>query len=122
MTKNAWVGVAALVLYSGFIFYLSSIPTSKFPFPSPLPDKLIHIFIYFGLGAIFNYLLNNLKIRLSQAAMAAAALIFLTAYGFGDEFHQTYTAGRTFDPLDLVADVVGGICAHLIFQGIRSGD
>ncbi|MGH7889166.1 MAG: hypothetical protein ACRENF_01285, partial [Thermodesulfobacteriota bacterium] len=64
MKKRAWLAGIALVLYCGFIFFLSSLPSgsiSSFPFS----DKTKHFFIYLGLGGIFSFFLKNLKWYLS---------------------------------------------------------
>lgn len=113
--KHPWIGTAALVAYSGFIFYLSSLPASQVP-KFPLPDELLHFIIYFGLGVVFSFFLKNLRMELKQIITLIAVILFLGLFGFGDEFHQTYVAGRTFDMLDLIMDIIGGVSGHLLFR------
>ncbi|HOX55235.1 MAG: VanZ family protein [Candidatus Omnitrophica bacterium] len=101
-----WIPV---ILYAGFIFYMSSLPAMTLPISFPHIDKIIHIAEYavFGLllvRAIKNSysLLNNKKIYL-----IVLAIIFL--YGASDELHQLFVSTRVCSGWDLLADVIGGM-------------
>ena len=41
------------------------------------------------------------------------------AYALTDEWHQTYSPGRTSDPMDVLIDAVGVLCGVLIYHIIR---
>ena len=74
MSKHLWLGAIGLVVYSGFIFFLSSIPSNQIPSGLPLPDKLLHFFLYAGLGLIFAYFLNNLQTNLTNGKKVITTL------------------------------------------------
>ncbi len=113
MKKRAWLAGIALVLYCGFIFFLSSLPASSIS-SYPFSDKAKHFFLYLGLGFIFSYFLKNLKWDISWFAICTAALFFSFIYGLSDEIHQLFVPGRTFDLIDLIADSVGGISGGIM--------
>lgn len=94
----AWAAAVAWMLV---IFWASS--RSEMPgglrLPSvPLADKVVHAFIFGVLGALLT--LGSGRPRL--------ALILTALYGATDELHQLTVGGRDADPLDWVADVIGG--------------
>jgi len=103
---SPWIGGAGLVLYCGFILYVSSLPQSSLPHIS-ISDKLVHFFIYFILGIIFANFLNSLK-KPGVFLLAGATLFFVTFYGTLNEIYQTLIPGRTFDKLDILANIIGG--------------
>ncbi len=69
-------------------------------------DKLAH-FAVFGL-------LATLFARVpSMPALVAFALTSL--YGIGDEWHQSFTAGRSVEFADWCADTLGAACAVVLY-------
>lgn len=116
MRKYIWSRAIVLFVYMGFIFYLSSIPGSSIPSTLSPFDKLIHFFLYLILGLIFANFLSSLKSNLTQILMGFATFFFIAIYGLSDEVHQTFTPGRTFEVLDILVDVFGGITGWLLFQ------
>ncbi len=93
-------------LYALAIFIESSI--SRVPaFPSGFSDKDAHALLYAGLaGLVIRALCGARWSRVSVGA-GAMAIGLAAAYGATDEFHQWFVPGRTADPADWVADVVG---------------
>ncbi|HTT70999.1 MAG TPA: VanZ family protein [Anaeromyxobacteraceae bacterium] len=99
----AWL---AVLLYMGFIFYLSAQS-------DPLPiltkhvwDKLLHSIEYGTLG-----LLLALALRASGASEGTALLLaaaFASLYGASDEVHQAFVPLRDCDIHDWMADTLGG--------------
>lgn len=66
-------------------------------------DKVAHFFIY---GLLATLLLRTSTLReLSRGAWIA--LVLTSLYGVSDEFHQSFTPGRSVDVLDWVADTCG---------------
>ncbi|HEX3036324.1 MAG TPA: VanZ family protein [Thermodesulfobacteriota bacterium] len=124
MRKKAWISATMLVLYCGFIFFLSSIPGDSVP--SSLPsDKIAHFLLYSGLGFVFTYFLSSLEVGLAQVTLGIAVFFFSVIYGLTDEIHQTFTPGRTFESLDMLANVFGGISGwllYLFFSAAGQGD
>ncbi|MGH8046907.1 MAG: VanZ family protein [Chthoniobacterales bacterium] len=101
------------------LFILSSIPNYRFPQPPfSWADKAVHTLI-FATGA---FLLGCAAKRTFHfASWKGAVLIFVTMVliGVGDEFHQTFTPGRSGnDRGDLLADALGALlglgCAALL--------
>lgn len=100
-----------VVLYAGFIFYLSSGPVTV---DIPGNDKLHHM----GEFAILSFLLYQ-ALRSSfknEQPMKIAFLVIILAilYGISDEFHQSFVPTRSSDIYDVVADASGAI----IMQGL----
>ncbi len=96
----------ALLLYCALIFFLSSRPTLPMP-PSVIPfmDKWIHATAYAVMGWLAWHAWRH---RLRAELVAPAAVLFCSLYGISDEWHQSFVPGRDADPLDWLADTVGG--------------
>lgn len=87
-------------------------------------DKILH-FSYFFAGAFCLTIYSLLKLgRVSHKQRWIGLLILFSVIGAADEFHQSFTPGRSGnDPWDWLADVIGvsvGILfantVHQIFQ------
>jgi VanZ family protein len=94
-----------LVVWWLFIFYLTSIPPNKLPNINIIEvDKLVHLFMYGGLGF---WLTLFLGLRGFRGLKLVAVVIFISIiYAFIDEWHQPFV-GRTFSLYDILADVIG---------------
>lgn len=108
---------AAVIVYAGFLFFLSSL---SLPLPLPFApvvglDKVTHLMAY---GLLSYLLFRALHVTFHRAALwriALAAAVLATLYGASDEVHQLYVPNRQTEILDLVADGIGaflmaGIC------------
>lgn len=74
-------------------------------------DKVLHIFLFFGLG-----LLINLTLRSGGKTVLNAfifAILLGSLYGASDEFHQMFVPQRSASTMDWVADVTGILFAQL---------
>jgi VanZ family protein len=115
-----WLSFTAWVIT---VFILSSIPGSRFsPPPFSWADKAVHASI-FATGA---FLLFAACCRtFGTTSWKAVFLLFaaMVLIGIGDEFHQTFTPGRSGnDRGDLTADAIGallGICCARLLNGKR---
>jgi len=87
------------------IFGLSSFSTLPTP-PAGFSFYDAHIAAYAGLGLLTARALAKGLHHVSWRA-AAGAIIIASLYGVSDEYHQLFVPGRSFDYLDIVADVVG---------------
>ncbi|MGB7293184.1 MAG: VanZ family protein [Thermodesulfobacteriota bacterium] len=114
MGKHFWLSTMLLIVYCGFLFYLSSVPGSSLPHLN-FPDTGIHYFLYLGFGLVFAFFLYNLKFDLFWMKTGTATFFFMAIFGLGDEIHQMFVAGRDFSPVDLLMDVIGGISGWLLF-------
>lgn len=105
-----WLGVIiwAVVLWS--LSANSSLPSG----PSfPLKDKLLHC-IYFcgGAACLLLALFGKASPLPAWRTLALRSLPFTAVIGALDEFHQTFTPGRSGnDPWDWLADITGGLLA-----------
>ncbi len=104
-----WLG--SLLLWAVVLYSLSSF--SK-PVPEGGPeiphiDKVLHFGYFFGGGVIFATCILLWKgIDAKRAVRLFIPLAILACVGALDEYHQTFTPGRSGnDPLDWLADVLG---------------
>jgi VanZ family protein len=104
-----------VILYAGFIFYMSGLPVVSLPVLFPHLDKVIHIAEYaiFGwlLARAIKYSFQNLNITRLYLIVVAASLI----YGISDEFHQSFVVTRIPCAWDVLADAIGGLLGVFLF-------
>jgi len=103
------------ILYSGIIFYASSLPNVSIPLLEIQFDKMLHILVY----ALFGFLMAR-GIYGTNAAVTKKVfwiMIFGASllYGASDEFHQTFVPGRNASLFDLLGDTVGGTIGGYIY-------
>lgn len=109
-----------VVLYAGFIFYLSS--QSSFPdtlptFVEKLGDKAHHMMAY-GLFGLLWYRAFRWSAGPWAASRAVVLAILASAfYGITDEGHQWFVPLRDADPWDVVADTAGAAVAVFVMDG-----
>ncbi len=98
----------ACVAFAAAIFVFSSIPVPAAVSVPGVPsfDKVYHVVEYALLGALVVAALGPLKGR-AGTWWAFAGFALAAAYGVGDEIHQAFVPGRSADPWDALADVVG---------------
>jgi VanZ family protein len=103
----------AVLVWAGVLWLLSA----NKPLPSgpsfPFKDKVLHC-TYFAGGAFcfLTALLGNQRPPPTAARLIFFGLLFTGVMGALDEFHQTYTPGRSGnDPWDWLADLCGGLLA-----------
>ncbi|HVE16457.1 MAG TPA: VanZ family protein [Chthoniobacterales bacterium] len=121
INRFLWLAFAAWCIT---LFILSSIPGNRIgPPPFFEADKVVHTIIF----ATGSFLLALAFYRtFGHSLLKTSLLVFLAMVfiGVGDEFHQTYTPGRSGDdPGDLLADAVGaliGISCARFLHGRRS--
>lgn len=102
----ALVAWGVVVLYMGFIFYLSSESNPLPELTAWVWDKLLHTCEYGTLGALLAFALRASGMTGGYAFFVAALLSSL--YGSTDEIHQAFVPQRDCDLHDLAADTVGG--------------
>jgi VanZ family protein len=104
----AW---ALLAAHAGLIFYFSHQPSLPIPMRFPHQDKLMHFSAYFLLGALAANAFGGLPVK----RRFWWALVFASAYGISDEFHQSFVPGRSVDFFDWAADTAGAWCGALTY-------
>ena len=107
----AYKDLSVLTAYCGLIFWLSD--RSGIPAPQFFPhqDKLVHFALYAFMGWLAWRFLRHLIAQ--KGLLILATIGFCSVYGITDEFHQSWVAGRTSDPLDWLADTVGATVAAI---------
>ena len=103
-----------LALYCALIFYLSHQPVLPMTMAFPHQDKLVHMAAYAVMGSCAWLYFRHFK--LSNAILFTLALVFSSAYGASDEFHQSFIAGRNADVWDWLADTIGACLALLLIM------
>jgi VanZ family protein len=107
---HAWLPV---LIWAAILFGLSSIPGAKIPnVRISYADKIVHG----GLYGILGFLCFRGSLRTNKLGPGAAVLIAVSValgYGLSDEVHQLFVPQRSFDLLDLAADVAGGSAGAL---------
>jgi len=89
------------------LFGFSSMSTLPSP-PGDLSAYDVHIAAYAGLGALCARATGRGLRAVSWRAVLAAVVIS-SLYGVSDEYHQLFVPGRSFDILDMIADIIGSI-------------
>jgi VanZ family protein len=107
-----WLPVLA---YVSVIFALSSQSHLQSPLHFVNGDKVAHLGEYLVLGLLLVRALRA-TLRVSRplfAAMIAIGIVVIV--GASDEFLQSFIPGRQCDIFDLLADVLGGAIAQLVY-------
>lgn len=111
-----------LILWAGLIFYFSSVPNLKSDFPGAwdfILRKAAHIF-EFGILAVL-VLRIGLRRENSRNKKFAyiTALAFSLLYAIGDEYHQSFIAGREMALRDVLIDSLGIVGGSGIYLTVR---
>lgn len=111
--------LAGFLVWFGVLWLLSgSNPTGDHPPPFPHFDKVAHFGYFFGgSGLLCAYLYRRAPDRPNWRVIFAVAVIVIGLIGALDEWHQSFTPGRTGnDPSDLLADVLGAAVGAFTFK------
>lgn len=102
----------ALIAFCGLIYWLSDQPSLPMPIVFELQDKIHHMLAYFVMGILawrwFRHFISTPK------AIILVSVMFCSAYGVSDEWHQSFVPGRSSEALDWVADTVGAVLAQYV--------
>ena len=96
-----------VIAYMAMLFGFSSMSTLPSP-PGDLSAYDVHVAAYAGLGALSARATGKGLRDVSWRAVLAA-VVLSSLYGVSDEYHQLFVPGRSFDMLDMVADIIGSI-------------
>ncbi len=75
------------------------------------PRALLHVVFYAVLSLAFALALRNSGSALLRRAALPGAFLLATAYGAGDEYHQTFLANHGGWPEDIGWDALGAFLA-----------
>lgn len=102
------------ILIAGFIFFLSSIPSSGFPSELGMIPKLYHIVIFFMLT--FFLLIALVQGKVQYKYFILTTLLIVIAYAITDELHQLFVLGRHTAISDVLIDSIGIFCAGALYS------
>ena len=105
------------LIYMAVIFYLSS---QSAPLPAVTAvvwDKVLHLFEYAALAALFGRAL--LGEGLGWAASFVVAALLAAAYGATDEYHQLFVPLRSGELRDWLVDVLGASLGAAVVFAFR---
>jgi len=104
------------LVWTLLILILSLLPKRSFPdvhFSIPYLDKFVHFTLYFILLTLFTWEAEKAKTN----ALIFNGLIGSVVLSFGTELGQKYFfAGRSFEILDIVANIIGSIVGVFFFR------
>lgn len=123
MTRlRAALSWAGFLLWAAAVWALSSRsdPQADLHWTWEIPDKVEHGIEYAAGGFLAHAAFSSVAgaAAVARRSPALAALVTCAAWGAVDEIHQGFVPGRTTDPRDLVADVIGvaaGILVHTLW-------
>jgi len=109
-----YIWAVALIVYCGFIYYLSD--QSRWIIPVPdlfdMQDKLIHATAYAVMAFLFLLSGRCWMIfygKMQWHALAVTCVLFCAIYGLSDEWHQSFVVGRDASFFDWMADALGAL-------------
>lgn len=103
-----------VLVWAGMIYWFSDQPdltVSSNDFADLVLRKAAHMFV-FGvlLVLVWSMLRDTFGVRAVRTRIVAALLLVL-AYAIGDEYHQTFVAGRVGHASDVAIDMTGALVA-----------
>lgn len=122
LAARSWLWWLGIVIWATVLFVLSGRSTLP-PGPQiPYQDKVIHFLYFSGGGFCFATALLGGRLPLSRGLLwMIAGLGFGMVIGALDEYHQTFTPGRSGnDPGDWLADLLGAGTGGLLAWGLFS--
>ena len=123
LLRNRAIAWGLLSVWAGAIWYGSSLGLgTSSPFTLFGVDKLGHATEYAILGLLAANALATVRSALQPGSLPLAdvwqgAVLLTALWGWIDEIHQFWVPGRQTDPLDFVADVIGGCLGAWIALG-----
>ena len=115
-----WLG--ALLLWFVVLWVCSSFAIGgNYTPPIKHFDKIEHFAYFFGgSGLLCAGLFRMNPARPNWNRIIVTAILVIALVGWLDEYHQTFTLGRSGnDPLDWLADVLGATAGAFLFKGIH---
>jgi VanZ family protein len=108
-------------LWMALIFALSSVPGSalapmEFPFAHPIAHSLLYATLCFLLYRAFGHQSFSLFLRRFRLI---AALVSVAVWGASDEYHQSFTPGRTPEFKDFMIDVSAALVVSILIMIIN---
>lgn len=104
-------------LYSGIIFYASSLSDVKPPLDIKNIDKAIHVLEYLLFGFLLARAFTQQwpAVKIWQVVTICSLL-----YGISDEYHQSFVPGRESSFIDAIADTIGGFSGAWVYLALKN--
>jgi VanZ family protein len=119
LSRNPKFWLAAFLTWLGVLWILSSrsIPGPQIP-PINHFDKIAHFGYFFGgSGLLGAWLYRRNPERPNWQAIILCVIFTIAVVGALDEYHQSFTPGRSGnDPYDWLADVMGATAGVCVFK------
>jgi VanZ family protein len=117
---NFWL--AGFLLWFVVLWGLSSfrVPSEGVP-PIPHLDKFVHFGYFFGgSGLLCAWLFRRKPERTNWVKLITTAVVVIALIGALDEYHQSFTPGRSGnDPFDWLADLLGAAAGAFTFKRVH---
>ena len=101
-----------MLLIMGVIFFLSEQSGYTLSLHISLfygTDKIAHLLMYWVLAATVIFAFGDGFKKKFPFITVGLTLLFCLLYGISDEFHQSFTPGRSVSIFDVVADFTGAL-------------
>lgn len=108
---RSWPAWIPVTLHALLIWIVSSISNPDFVPVADVPfqDKGVHFLVYGVFALLFAHAALETWPGWPLVAVFALALVVTVFWGALDEVHQSFVPGRDADPLDVLADALGGV-------------
>lgn len=106
-----------LAVYWVTIFVATHLPSAALPILE-LSDKVYHVAAFAGLAFLLGWALP--KSRRGMSVHGATVVSVGGLYAIVDEWTQQFIPGRTCDPLDVAADILGLIVGFAVYVSLRA--
>ncbi len=110
-----------VIVWAAVLYWLSSKSGDSLPGGFPGLDKIEHAGYFAGGGMCFLLSLRLAGFARGKALAICLTMIFCATVGILDEWHQTFTPGRSgADVWDWLADTVGGYIGALLAMWVQN--
>jgi len=111
------------IIWAAIIFILCAVPGDELPKTNaihiPHFDKIVHFGMFFIMG-IFLMAEFRIQTKLKRNTILIISLLLIGIYGGAIEFlQQNYFVNRSGDYMDLLADILGGITAIILYPWLK---
>ncbi|MEN8148227.1 MAG: VanZ family protein [Planctomycetota bacterium] len=116
------IALVLVVAYAALIFGGSSREAPEAITDLEIPDFLLHMVEYGGLGFLLSRWLRLWTGRTDLRTLVLIPAVLGTLYGITDEIHQGFVPERDGSPMDVAADALGaalGAAAYFVPVLIR---
>lgn len=114
MVQRRKVMILALALYWPTLFVLAHIPIPDVIVEARMSDKSLHYLMYMILTMLLWSVIEPYSRVTWRKATAWRILTVISVYALLDEYLQHFVRGRSADPKDLVADMLGAFAGLIV--------